>query len=361
MGLKMAYSRERPYNDLPLLPPDSGVFETVSVYKKLAQARAALAELKGRLPVIPNPYMLINTLVLQEAKDSSEIENIFTTSDNLYRAFTSKRSSVDPAVKEVLRYREALWEAFKKQQESEWDLELIVNIFRTVTERDESVRRVKVYIGNAYNTVYTPPAPGVFLEDKLDNFFEFAGMADEIDPLIKMALLHYQFEAIHPFSDGNGRTGRMLNVLYLTKQSLLDLPVLYISKHILEFKAEYYRLLTEVTEKGDWEGWILFILEAVYRTSLFTLGKVNAIYNLFNHVTSIVKEKAEDLYSRELIEILFSQPYCKIKMLVERDIASRNTASKYLNRLSDIGILEPIQEGNEILFLNRELYKILAQ
>ncbi|MCK5197397.1 MAG: Fic family protein [Spirochaetales bacterium] len=358
----MAYSRDKPYNDLPLLPPNNSVFESIAVYKKLSQARAALAELKGRLPIIPNPYMLINTLVLQEAKDSSEIENVFTSADKMYRAFTSNRANVDSATKEVLSYRKALWEAFQEQQElSGWNLEWIVNIFKTVTERDESLRSVQVYIGNAYNTVYIPPESGGILLEKINNWLKFENMLDEIDPLIKMALLHYQFEAIHPFSDGNGRTGRILNVIYLTSQSLLELPVLYISKHILEYKTDYYRLLAEVTERGEWEEWILFMLEAVYQTSMFTLGKINAIFNLFTQVTSVVKEKAEDIYSRELIEIIFSQPYCKIKFLVDNKIASRNTASKYLNRLSDLGILEPIQEGNENLFLNKELYKILAK
>jgi Fic family protein len=280
----------------------------------------------------------------------------------MYRAFTSNRKNIDPATKEVISYRDALWEAFQKQQElSIWDLEWIVNIFKRITEKNESVRQVQVYIGNAYNTVYTPPEPGNVLTEKINNWLKFEDMMDEIDPLIKMALLHYQFEAIHPFSDGNGRTGRILNVIYLTSQSLLELPVLYISKHILEYKTEYYRLLTEVTELGEWEGWILFMLEAVYQTSMFTQGRVNAIYNLFTQVTNIVKEKAEDLYSRELIEIVFSQPYCKVKMLVDNKVASRNTASKYLNRLADLGILEPMQEGKEKLYLNRGLYEILAQ
>lgn len=357
----MAFSKDKPYNDLPLLPPDNSVFERIEIYKKLSQARAALAELKGRLPIIPNPYMLINTLVLQEAKDSSEIENIFTTADKMYRAFTSNRKNMDPAAKEVISYRDALWAAFNQEQNlSSWNLEWIVNIFRTVTGLDEHLRSMQVYIGNAYNTVYTPPEPG-FIKKKIDNWLKFKDTLDEIDPLIKMAILHYQFEAIHPFSDGNGRTGRILNVIYLTSQSLLDLPVLYISKHILEYKAEYYRLLAEVTEKGKWEGWILFMLEAVHQTSMFTLNKINKIYDLFVQVTNTVKVEAKDLYSRELMETIFSQPYCKIKMLVDNKIASRNTASKYLNRLSDLGILESVQEGNEILFLNRKLYEILTQ
>ncbi|MDX9802176.1 MAG: Fic family protein, partial [Spirochaetia bacterium] len=183
---------------------------------------------------------------------------------------------------------------------------------------------------------------------------------NSIDPVLNMIILHYQFEAIHPFSDGNGRSGRILNVLYLTLQSLLELPVLYISKYILENKSEYYRLLSAVTEDGDWEGWILFMLEAVYQTSVFSLKKVNAIFDLFNQVKNTVQKDAGDIYSRELIETIFSQPYCKIKMLVDNNIATRNTASKYLGRLTDLGIMESVREGKEILYLNKGLFEILS-
>ncbi|MFQ6031925.1 MAG: Fic family protein [Candidatus Zixiibacteriota bacterium] len=332
------------------------------MYKKLAEARAALAELKGRLPVVPNPLMLINTLVLQEARDSSEIENVVTTSDRLYRAFTSSRPNADPVTKEVLRYREALWDAFQHLQKTKkWKLDWIIHIFRTIMQKDETVRTGQVYIGSPYNVVYTPPEPGKILDEKLKNWLEYTLSENSIDPLIRMAISHYQFEAIHPFSDGNGRTGRILNVPYLTHHSLLDLPVLYISKHILEFKNEYYRLFTEVTEKENWESWMIFMLEAVHRTSQFTLGKVNAIYDLFNEVRREVREKARDMYSRELIEVLFSQPYCKIQVLVDQKIASRNTASKYLKKMVDMGILQIEKEGKENLYLNKQLYEILAQ
>lgn len=358
----MPFSRQEPYNDLPLLPPDSQAFETVPVYKKLAEARATLAELKGRLPVIPNPMMLINTLVLQEARDSSEIENIFTSSDRLFRAFTSNRPSVDPATKEVLRYREALWQAFQKLQKSkQWQMDWIVQIFRDITQKDEAVRKKQVYIGNTYNIIYTPPAPGKILENKIRNWLDFVLTSNSLDPLIKMAILHYQFEAVHPFSDGNGRTGRVLNVLYLTHQGLLDLPVLYISKYILEYKNEYYRLFNEVSENGNWEAWILYMLEAINQTSKFTLGKVNAIYELFNDVLETVRSQAAEIYSHELIEILFSQPYCKIQILVGQNIASRNTSGKYLKILEKIGLLEARKEGKETLYLNKRLYDILAQ
>jgi len=354
----MTYKPDEPYNDLALLPPDSTKVESIEIYKKLAKARAALAELKGRLPIIPNPAMLINTLVLQEAKASSEIENILTTTDKLFRAFTADSTNIDPATKEVLNYRQALWTAFNSLKD--YDQNWIIKIFQEITKKDEGIRKFQVYIGNAFQTVYTPPQPE-YLNEKLANWIDYFNQSDTIDPLIKMALLHYQFEAIHPFSDGNGRTGRILNVIYLTRQKLIDLPVLYLSKHILEFKNDYYRLLKEVTEKQNWHDWILFNLETVYRTSLYSLKKVNQIYELFNSVKIEIQSKIPEVYSYELIEILFSQVYCKNKILVEKNIASRNTVSKYLNKLVELKILEPKREGKEILFLNKGLYEILSK
>ncbi len=354
----MTYNPNEPYNDLALLPPDPSTFESLEIYKKLKDARAALAELKGRLPIIPNPAMLINTLVLQEAKSSSEIENILTTTDKLFRAFSANTINIDSATKEVLNYRNALWTAFNS--DDVYDQNWIINIFREITNKDEGIREMQVYIGNAFKTVYTPPQP-VFIHNKILNWLDFFHQSNMIDPLIKMALLHYQFEAIHPFSYGNGRTGRILNVIYLTKQKLLDIPVLYLSKHILEYKKEYYDLLKDVTEDKNWHDWILFNLETVYRTSLFTLKKVNEIYDLFNSVKHDIQTKAPEIYSHEMIEILFSQVYCKNKILVENNIASRNTASKYLNKLVELNILEPKREGKEILYLNKGLYEILSK
>ena len=355
----MTISRQKPYNDLTPIPPDKALFETIEVYKKLTEASTALAELKGRLPIIPNPMMLINTLVLQEARASSEIENVLTTADKMYRAFTANKSNIDPATKEVLRYREALWLAFESQHNTK-NIDWIVRIFRTITQRDESIRNKQVYVGNAYEIIYTPPQSNL-LSDKLINWLDFFHSNNEIDPLIKMAILHYQFEAIHPFGDGNGRTGRIFNVLYLTDKNLIELPILYISKHILEHKNEYYQLLSDVTENQNWQAWILFMLEAVHRTSIFTLEKVNAIYHLFNDVKNYVRKNAENIYSRELIEVLFSQIYCKNKTLVEQKIASRNTASKYLNKLVEMGILKIHKEGKETLYLNKQLYDILVK
>ena len=357
----MSFNKEIPYNDLPLLPPAQDVWEKLEIYKQLSAAKAALAELKGRVPVIPNPKMLINTIVLQEAKDSSSIENIFTTSDKLYKAFASSSTEPDPQTKEVLRYRHALWEAWQQVQENGWSIDLMETIYRTIKNKEDGVRDSEVYIGSRVKVVYTPPCCKDVLTEKLNNWIEFATAADEIDPLIKMALLHYQFESIHPFSDGNGRTGRVLNVLFISHLNLLDQPILYLSKFINENKNEYYRLLREVTEQGSWTRWLLYILEAVTQTSHYTLEKVNAIYNLFQQTIDQVKEKAPKIYNYELIEMLFHQPYCKIAYLVDAGIASRNTASKYLTELEEMGILEKEQVGNESLYLNTKLFKLLSE
>jgi len=357
----MSYSKDQPYNELLLIPPDTSVLDKLTIYKKLAEARAALAELKGRLPVIPNPLMLINTLVLQEAKDSSTIENIFTTNDKLYKAMSSTSAS-DPATKEVLRYREALWSSFTKlTNRDNFSLQMAIDIFRMITKKDEEIRTVQVYIGSRSHVVYTPPEPGPVLKEKLDNWFDVALNDNSIDPLLKLAILHYQFEAIHPFTDGNGRTGRIFNVLYLCLENLIDLPVLYLSKYILDNKNEYYSLLKEVTENNNWEEWILYILEAVKNTSLFTLKKVNAIYDIYLSTIEKVKAEVGDIYSRELVEVIFSQPYCKISILQEKNIASRNTASKYLRKLEKIGILKSENVGREILYKNVLLYAILSE
>jgi Fic family protein len=305
--------------------------------------------------------MLINTLVLQEAKDSSTIENIFTTNDELYKAFSSSSPNVNLSTKEVLRYREALWSAFAKlQSPSGFSINLAVEIFKTITSKDEGIRTVQVYIGSTSSVVYTPPEQGNILTEKLSNWFDVALNNNSIDPLIKMAMLHYQFEAIHPFTDGNGRTGRILNVLFLCSQKLIDLPVIYLSKYILENKNDYYRLLREVTENGQWKDWIIYMLDAVKHTAVFTLDKVNTIYNSYLAAIEKVKTEAPEIYTHELIEVIYNQPYCKIAILEEKKIASRNTASKYLRKLEELGILASEQVGRETLYKNLALLRILS-
>jgi len=356
----MVFKPDQPFNDLPLLPPSKEAWETVPIYKVLAEARAAMAELKGRMPVIPNPLMLINTLVLQEAKESSSIENIFTSSDKLYKAFASPSSEPDPQTKEVLRYRTALYNAWIQQQKNGLTLGLMEDIFKKIKDKEDGVRDSQVYIGNRYQIIYTPPCCKEVLVDMLNNWLLFAKSDDGIDPLIKMAILHYQFEAIHPFIDGNGRTGRVMNILYLTEVGILDQPVLYLSQYINAFKADYYRLLREVTENGNWEDWLIYMLTAVKQTAIETLSKINQIYELLQNTVELVRIEANDIYSRELIDLLFMQPYCKIKFLVDSGIASRNTASKYLNRLVELDILKLEKIGNESLYLNKKLYELLG-
>jgi Fic family protein len=357
----MAFKSAQPYNDLPSLPPEKEAWETLPVYKILAEARAAMAELKGRMPIIPNPLMLINTLVLQEAKESSSIENIFTSSDKLYKAFASTTTEADPQTKEVLRYRTALYDAWQEQQESGINLSLLENIYRKIKDKEDGVRDTPVYIGNRFQVVYTPPCCHDVLTEKLNNWLHFSKTNDGIDPLIKMAILHYQFEAIHPFTDGNGRTGRVLNILYLTQTGIIDQPILYLSQYINAFKSDYYRLLRGVTENGEWEAWLVYMLTAVEATAIETLNLINQIYDLLQSTIEKVKIEAADIYSRELVDLLFVQPYCKISFLVDSGVASRNTASKYLNRLVELDILALEKIGNESLYLNKQLYNLLSK
>jgi len=357
----MSFDPNKPYNELPILPPKTNYFEKVNIYKKLASAKSALAELKGRAPIIPNQKMLINTLVLQEAKASSSIENIFTTNDELYKAFSAPSTIKNLATKEVLKYRQAIWSGFEKLQTNKSiSTDLLIQIYRTIKDTNNGIREGNVRIGNSAVTVYTPPDHGDILNQKITNWIEFANANNGIDPLIKMAILHYQFESIHPFSDGNGRAGRILNVLFLAQKGLLDLPILYLSHFILENKSRYYDLLLDVTENKNWEDWILYMLDAIENTSVLTLNKVNAIFNLFNKTLEKVKSDADAIYSYELVEMLFHQPYCKISFLVDSGLASRNTAGKYLSKLEKLGILKKEKSGKENLYLNVKLYDLLT-
>ncbi len=358
----MKIDPEIPYNELPDILPPKEYWDLATVYKAATTASRRLAELKGRLAAIPNPRIFINTLSLQEAKDSSSIENIFTTNDKLFRAFTVE-SGADPYTKEVLRYGKALIGAFNRIKAGrELSVELIEDIYRNITDETDGVRDIEVYIGKGRSRVYTPPCCRKVLIKKLDNWLSVANSKDDdIDPLVKMAILHYQFEAIHPFKDGNGRTGRILNVLFLSANRLLDDPVLYLSRYISNNKMDYYRLLMDVTENQKWEEWILFMLRAVEETSKYTLIKVQEINRLFEETKNRIKTEAPEIYSFELVEVLFTQVFCKYSILTERGMASRNTASKYLNRLADMGILEKERMGKEFVFKNIALYELLKE
>ncbi|APF20248.1 filamentation induced by cAMP protein Fic [Caldithrix abyssi DSM 13497] len=354
----------KPFNELPLLPPGKEV-ETRPVLKKAITANRVLAELKGLGLTIPNQAMLIDSLILQEAKASSEIENIITTNDALYRAFAVAAGKIDPATKEVLRYREALWEGYRLlKQDNLLTTNLFIRLVQIIKQNQAGIRKTpgtKIINDATGEVVYTPPEGENVIREKLKNLEAFIHAEDEMDPLVKLALIHYQFEAIHPFSDGNGRTGRIINILFLVQQGLLELPVLYLSKAIIERKSEYYRLLREVTENGQWEPWILFMLQAIEETADFTRRRILAIRELMDEVEEEVKKKLpKRIYSKELIEILFRQPYCKIAFLVKAGIASRNIAAGYLKELVKAGILKPHKAGNEMLYLNWRLFELLS-
>ena len=362
--IAMKYNPEIPYNDLPPLPPVEN-FETKRVLKKAISASRSLAELKGLGLTIPNQSLLVNSLVLQEAKASSEIENIITTNDALFKASTAKMSQVDPETKEVLRYREALWKGhYSLQKRPLLSTNLFIELVQTIKENKAGIRNTpgtKITNATTGKIIYTPPEGESNIRKKLKALEEFIHSNDDLDPLIKLALIHYQFEAIHPFSDGNGRTGRILNILFLVQNELLELPVLYLSKGIIENKNKYYQLLKNITEKKEWEHWVLYILEIIEATATFTRERILAIrYLMLETMDKCKNELPKRVYSKELIELIFHQPYTKIALLVESGIASRNIASSYLNELVDIGVLEKKKVGKEFIFLNTKLYKLVS-
>lgn len=358
------YSKEKPYNDLPLLPPEVAL-DTKAVLKAAIEARASLAELKGVAESIPNQHIFINALTLQEAKASSEVENIITTNDRLYQAFSIDSPNVDQATKEVLGYKEALWAGYQavSQRQGLLTVKVFADIQQRILRHYEGIRKLPgTALKNAQGkVVYTPPEGEAVIRDKLKNLEAFIN--DETmcsdDPLVKMAIAHYQFEAIHPFADGNGRTGRIINVLYLISKGLLNAPILYLSKYVTDHKRDYYTLLRGVTESGDWESWVLFMLKAVRLTSIQTMKKVRSVKELVDWTSGEVKAQNPKIYSKELVELLFEQPYCRISDLVDAKLASRNTASKYLNQLADMGILSIHKVGKENLYLNQRLFDLL--
>ena len=359
----MVFLPDQPYNDLPLLPPKAEI-ETNAILKKAISAGRALAELKGVGRTIPNQAILVNSIILQEAKASSEIENIVTTHDALFRAFSAKTGQIDPATKEVLRYREALWEGFNSLRERPLlTTNLFVRIVQTLRANKAGIRNTpgtKVANAATGEVVFTPPEGEDVIRSKLKNLEDYIHAEDAVDPLIKLALIHYQFEIIHPFTDGNGRTGRILNILFLTSKQLLELPVLYLSKYIIERKSDYYRLLRAVTEHQEWESWISYMLDAVEQTALLTRDKILAIRALLMETLELTKEKLPSrVYSKDLIELLFHQPYTKGQFLVDAGIAKRQAAADYLKELEEIGVLEVHRTGRENLYLNTKLYEIL--
>ena len=358
----MNWNAETPYNDLPLLPPDLERIETRSVLKACISARAAIAELKTAGELIPDQGLLINILPMLEAKDSSRIENIVTTSDQLFQ-YADRADGADPATKEALRYRTALYDGYTHLEDYPLCTNTAVAICTKLRAVQTDIRKTPgtVLRDQNNNVVYTPPVGEDSIRELLANWERFIHGDDDLDPLVKMAIAHYQFECIHPFPDGNGRTGRILNILYLIQSELLSLPILYLSRFILERRDDYYTLLRRVTEEGDWESWILFMLEAVESTSRGTTDKISIVRALMAETTEYVREKLPKIYTHELVQALFAQPYCRIDNLVERGVAKRQTASTYLKQLVEIGVLEEMSVGREKLYINTRLLQELNQ
>jgi Fic family protein len=361
----LIFDPKKPFNDLPELPPKVDV-ETKAVLKRAISANRALAELKGQGGIIPNQSMLVNSLVLQEAKASSEIENIVTTNDALFRAMAASAGTVDPATKEVLRYREALWQGYNRvSKHARLNADLFVHLVQVIKEDKNGIRnRPGTVIGNprTREIIYTPPEGERLIRRKLDDLERFIHADDGMDLLVKLALVHYQFEVIHPFFDGNGRAGRLINILFLIAHKLLDLPVLYISRHIIDDKPEYYRRLRRVTENGEWEAWVLYMLEAVDATARLTRRRILDIRALLDEALDLAKRKLPArVYSKELIELLFRQPYTKGQFIVDAGLAERQTAAEYLKELERVGLLKSRKIGKENLYLNVRLYELLAK
>ncbi|MCF8221229.1 MAG: Fic family protein, partial [Cryomorphaceae bacterium] len=342
------FDRNLPFNDLPNLPPPELIIDN-EILIKWGLASRNLAELNKNILRMPNPSMLINTIGLREAKTSTAIENIFTTDDELYRAISSqiREDHASSSAKEVLRYREALWGGYQLiKAEDRLTEKVLLQVFQKTKNSTQGFRPPQsltvIRRGNSElrpgEVIYTPPRGEHIIQDKIHNLLDFLNFDTDIDPLLKMAIAHYQFEAIHPFTDGNGRTGRILNLLYLVNQGLLSQPVLYLSRYILENKADYYLLLAGVTQRAAWKPWLLFMMEAVERTAKQTNQMIDDIMDQKEVTLRFAKSKIS-WYSNEFNDLLFSQPYVKQERFKEvLKIKSRTTLVKYANELITHGI-----------------------
>ena len=353
---------DQPYNDLPVLPPPADL-ETRAVLKHCIAARSALAGLKRSAEHLPNSGMLINTLPLLEAQASSEIENIVTTADALFQHMHDRGGS-DAATREALRYREALLEGFRALAHRPVSTRTAETICTRIKGVEMTVRRVP---GTALKNsasgeiIYTPPESENRLRELLANWEQYVHAIDALDPLVRLAVAHYQFEAIHPFTDGNGRTGRVLNSLLLVQWGLLSTPILYLSRYIIANKGEYYRRLLAVTQEENWEPWLLFMVQGVEETAHWTSAKIDAVRRLVDATSRHVRQKLPKLYSYELVDVLFQQPYSRIANLVSAKIAERQAASRYLKGLVSVGVLREQAVGREKLFLNSRLLRLLTE
>lgn len=338
--------------------------ETKAILKKTIAANRALARFNGVAKIIPNQAILINSLILQEAKDSSEIENIITTHDELFQS-SIDMENVTHATKEVQSYSRALLLGFELVKEHA--LLLTRHIVEIQQELEGNVAGIRKQSGTVLKNqatgevIHTPPQDEATIRALLDNLERYINAEDDTDPLVKMAIIHYQFESIHPFYDGNGRTGRIINILYLVLNGLLDLPILYLSSYIIRHKADYYRLLQEVREKGSWEEWILYMLDGVEQTALRQTELINGIKALMDETKEKLRTELPKIYSKDLLEVLFMHPYTKINVIESRLQVTRKTASSYLNQLEVVGILQEVKLGRNKFFVNKELFELLQK
>jgi Fic family protein len=365
--------RNLPWNDLPLLPVREELYRVTEIYERLGEAKASLSRLQGRSVVIPDQGLLINTIILQEAKASSAIENILTTDDELYKAYSEQNNEAQGASKEVMRYREALWTGHNYlQQQSGFDEKYFIRVFQEIKQTTDEIRPdyLKTFIkvgGSGFNAgqvIYTPPRGMDIIRKKISNLIEFLNDDEcyKIDHILKMAIAHYQFEAIHPFRDGNGRTGRIFNIHYLTKKRLLDLPILFLSRYILDHKDDYYRCLMGVSQRGNWEDWLLYMLRAVEATSNMTYDKINEIVSAKDEILNHIKKEAKNIRKPEkLVEMIFTQPFTKVIHLQNAKVYAENTARTYLNNLCEINVLEKKTIDGHHYYMNLELYRILSE
>lgn len=357
------FKKDVPYNELPLLPPKSNL-ETTNILKKTIGASRALANLNGAIINLPNPQLFLDTIHLQEAKASSEIENIITTNDELYKSVVADKKFNNPAAKEVISYKNALWHGLKQLESRPFiTTNLCIDIMQRIKENTSSVRTIPgTTLSNTKGEViYTPPSGENIIRKKLSNLEKFINEDGSLDPLIKMALMHYQFEAIHPFSDGNGRTGRILLLLYLKMENLLDVPAIYLSEYIIRNKWEYYKRLRLVTEKEDWESWILYMLDMIESTAQNGLARLKAIIALMQKMSDDIKNELPKIYTKGLIEIIFKLPYTKRQNLIDEGFGTPKTVGNYLRALEDKGFLKSVKVGKEKLYLNYRLMEILEK
>lgn len=365
------YDRNTPYNALPPLPPEKELYMDDDVLNKLVAASRRLSELKGLASALPNQSIFVNTIALREAKASSAIENIFTTDDELYKSLSYQEDDyLEGPAKEILLYREALWNGFQGiAKENAMTIDTIVNVYRIVKNSMDGIRPYQAEIvikkrgwGSLIaDTVYTPPRGKGIVEKKMGELLKFLNDDESypLDPLLKMIFAHYQFEAIHPFRDGNGRTGRILCILYLIQKRILDLPILYLSSYILQNKDAYYQALSGVTGIRDWKSFVLFMLDSVSQTAEYTTDKILRIKSLIEKTQNLIRDN-KIAPSRLEVHKLFEQPYIRPKNLLSDKIKSVNTAKKYLSDLENLGFLAKEKIGKEFIWFNTELMNILS-